>query len=475
MALMSFPSFVGPSYVSLSPIADAERTVNWYVERMESAGAITPTALYPTPVINEIVRTTSVGGRGAYAVDGRAFFVIGADFYELDGLGVVTLIGSVATDGKPAQMTSNGTSGNQLLLASGGTGYVYNLSSGLWSPSVVTSINLVGMVDGFFLGLDSNTGTLKLSDSLNGLVWDPTQVAQRSAASDPWVSMCINNRMICLWGDQSGEFWRNAGTSPFPLALASGSNFGVGIAAIYSAASLNGSIYWLGQTSQGSSSVYMLQGYTPVSISTNAVEAAFSKFKVIEDAEAVTYQWGGHLFYILNFPSENATWCYDASTNLWHELGTWNSAADRYDVWHPQSHIYCFDKHLVVDRFTGIIGELTQESGYEIDGTETRRLRRSPALVKNLERVSYPLFQLLLEPGLGNAKGAGSDPQVMLRQSNDGGKTWGSQRSRSAGKLGEYGTRVRWLRCGSARDRVWEITVTDPIPWRVLGSFIEAA
>ena len=68
-----------------------------------------------------------------------------------------------------------------------------------------------------------------------------------------------------------------------------------------------------------------------------------------------------------------------------------------------------------------------------------------------------------------------SDPQVMLRISNDGGKTWISEQWRGAGKLGEYFRRIRWNRLGQARRRVWEVSVTDAIPWRVVGCYLKAS
>ena len=74
----------------------------------------------------------------------------------------------------------------------------------------------------------------------------------------------------------------------------------------------------------------------------------------------------------------------------------------------------------------------------------------------------------------GWGESPGGDPQVMLRLSNDGGKTWISEVWRSAGKVGEYLRRVRWNRLGVARRRVFEVSVTDPIPWRLVGAYLES-
>jgi hypothetical protein len=75
---------------------------------------------------------------------------------------------------------------------------------------------------------------------------------------------------------------------------------------------------------------------------------------------------------------------------------------------------------------------------------------------------------------VSSAPQVGDDPQVMLRMSNDGGKTWPiPEQWRSAGKMGEYWRRIRWNGLGCARRRVFEVSVTDPVPWRLVGAILE--
>tara|TARA_R110000751_G_scaffold34131_1_gene84785 strand:+ start:173 stop:463 length:291 start_codon:yes stop_codon:yes gene_type:complete len=82
-------------------------------------------------------------------------------------------------------------------------------------------------------------------------------------------------------------------------------------------------------------------------------------------------------------------------------------------------------------------------------------------------------MELVLETGLGTATGQGVDPQVMLRSSTNA-KTWSHQRLASAGKQGEYNAQAVWTRLPSSL-KMWvpEITVTDPIPWRIMGAEID--
>jgi hypothetical protein len=67
--------------------------------------------------------------------------------------------------------------------------------------------------------------------------------------------------------------------------------------------------------------------------------------------------------------------------------------------------------------------------------------------------------------------------QAMLRWSDDGGHTWSNEHLASMGKLGEYGKRVIWRRLGMTtklRDRVYEISGTDPVKIAIMGAELTA-
>lgn len=86
------------------------------------------------------------------------------------------------------------------------------------------------------------------------------------------------------------------------------------------------------------------------------------------------------------------------------------------------------------------------------------------------KRMSIPTLELLMRTGIGLTAGPsgspvqGEDPQMMLRISKDGGNTWGFEQRRSAGTIGHYKDRVRWLRAtGQYRNAVAEVTSSDPV------------
>lgn len=477
---MRLPGFIGGSATSQSPIAAMERTVNWYVEPLPRTGK-NEAALYPTPGQRAIVQVPDVGTRALFAMNGRVHAVMGGTVYEVfPGTATATSRGSVPQDGNPAQIVSNGAAGGALLVVSGGALYYVNLATNVLSA--VTGLPAghvqVGMLDGYFISFNPTTAKVyvsPLNDSAG--VWDPTQFAQRSIAPDPWTSMLAADRLgvreLWLVGEQTGEVWYDAGNFPFPFAPIQGAVFRYGCAARWSLAVADTQVMWLSRNADGAGIVVAAKGYSPQRVSTAQVETAIASYARIDDAEAFSYQDRGHTFYVLRFPSASATWVYDTTTNLWHERGTWDSANNTYVAWKPRVHAYADGGyHLTGEAGTGIISALDATVGAEPDGSPIRRLRRAPGFFNEARQFTYKRFQVELEVGLGLVSGQGSNPQVMLRTSDNGGKTWSNERRASAGKIGAYDTRVFWTRLGTARDRVFEVTVSDPIPWRVIDAYV---
>ncbi len=70
----------------------------------------------------------------------------------------------------------------------------------------------------------------------------------------------------------------------------------------------------------------------------------------------------------------------------------------------------------------------------------------------------------------------GALPRVMLRWSDDGGHTWSNEHWREMGRIGEHSHRVIWRRLGMTlklRDRVYEVSGTDPVKIALLGAELQ--
>jgi len=102
-----------------------------------------------------------------------------------------------------------------------------------------------------------------------------------------------------------------------------------------------------------------------------------------------------------------------------------------------------------------------------------RRLRRAPHLADEQRWLTYDRFQLDLQTGVGLVSGQGSDPQIMLRWSNDGGHTWSNEHWTSAGKMGATKTRAIWRQLGRARTRTFEVVVSDPVRFYLAAAYVD--
>lgn len=472
---MRLPNFIGGSYPSQSPTAALERTINLYPEVIETPGGKNRGVLYPTPGYASFATASGATPvRALWSQNDRCFAVIGSTLYELSSAGVLTSRGTVAiTSTEPAYITSNGDGGGQLFVTSGDKGYSYDLGTNTLTEERASASTMCAMLDGFIIVLDSATSTMFLSDLNDATTFDPLQLEQRTQAPDRWVSLAVAGSDVWLLGEETSEAWYNAGAAPFPFQPHANGLVPYGCAAPHSARVAGDSVLWLSKTKHGQGQVVMSSGLSVRVVSTHALSWQFSQYADITDAVAEVYEDQGHTFYVLTFPSADATWVYDLSTGMWHERGTWEDGATAFAASRTLYHCFAFGRHLVGDRLSGTIYEASVTTHTDVDGLQIRRVRTCPVLSSEHARLFYASFDLDLEVGLGLLSGQGSDPEVILEFSDDNGKTWTFAPNKSAGGLGAYSTQVRWHRLGSSRNRVFRVSMTDPIPWRIVDAYVK--
>jgi hypothetical protein len=176
---------------------------------------------------------------------------------------------------------------------------------------------------------------------------------------------------------------------------------------------------------------------------------------------------------VLIFPSANTTWVFDVATQAWHErAGFSNGDFTR----HRSNCQMAFNNEVVVgDYENGNIYAFDLD--FFADNGEIQKWLRSwralPTGQNNLKRTTQHSMQLDCETGVGLNDGQGQDPQAMLRWSDDGGHTWSNEHWTSIGKIGVYQKRAIWRRLGMTlklRDRVYEVSGTDPVKISVMGA-----
>jgi hypothetical protein len=416
------------------------------------------------------------------------YAVIGASFFKIDSSWNATLISSSVSGTGQASMVDNGT---QIFIATNPDGYIYNTSTGVFAqigdpdfPGAVT----VGYLDGYFVFNQPNSQRIWVTELFDGLSINPLDFASAEGAPDDVVSLIVDHREVWVFGTNSTEVWYDAGQPDFPLARIQGAFNEIGCAAPYSVAKMDNSVFWLGADIRGRGIVYKAQGYQGVRISTHAIEYAIQSYGDISDAVAYTYQQDGHAFYVLTFPSAEATWVFDASTQMWHQRGYSNVFTGNVERHRGNCQAVFANKVVVGDALHGRIGYYDFDSYVEFDSVQRwmRSWRALPTGENTLKRTAQHSLQLDCESGYGSDTAYDSspsssddlDPQVMLRWSDDGGHTWSNEHWRGTGAIGEYGRRVIWRRLGMTtklRDRVYELSGSDETKIAIMGAELIAS
>jgi hypothetical protein len=465
---------LGSAYVARSVNAADNRMVNLFPEIVPEAGK-EAAFLNRAPGLNLLatIGTGPIRGLWAYSSDdSTAFVVSGTELYKINESYTATLLGTVVGTG-PVSLADNGT---QLFIAANGPSYIYNNTTNVFGqitdpdfPGAVT----VCFLDGYFVFNEPNSQKLWVTALLDGTSIDPLEFASTEGSPDGLIAVAANFREVWAFGTNSIEVWYDSANPDFPLERIQGAFNELGCAAPYSVAKMDNGMFWLGRDRRGQGMVYRANGYTGQRISTHAIEWQIQQYSDISDAIAYTYQQDGHSFYVLIFPTGNATWVYDAATESWHERAGWvNGDFTR----HRSNCQMSFNNKIIVgDYVNGNIYAFDLDVYADNGGVQKwlRSWRALPTGQNNLKRTAHHSLQLDCETGVGLNTGQGSDPQVMLRWSDDGGHTWSNEHWSPVGKIGVYQQRVFWRRLGMTlklRDRVYEVSGTDPVKTVIMGA-----
>ena len=408
------------------------------------------------------------------------------------GVSDQTMITQIVTSGSSYYINKSHTISSEQM-------YALNFTQIPNTDGAFTGADVVDTVDNYFVYNRPGTQQWAASDTLSPIT-QPLSFSSKDGSPDNLVSMIVDHREVYLLGENSSEVWVDVGAFPFPFQRIPGTNTQHGIVAKFSLARVGNSFSYVSRNIRGQAQIMMMQGYTPTRISTHAVENTLVNQKV-DDAIAWTYQLEGHEVYVVSFPSLDLTWAFDVTTQMWHKW-LW---VDNNNVYHRhRGNCLALFQGLVLvgDWQNGKIYEL-DPNNYTDDGDEIRRVRRCPHLVSDLQREYFDELQLQFQPGVGiggtfidistyigdplvipatqnysipplgiyvignpynvNSTTPFTNPKAMLRWSNDGGSTWSREYWIPIGQQGKYKNRAIWRRLGTARDRIYEVVVTDPV------------
>ena len=482
---MALVQLTGGDYQGRDLIAAAQRCLNLVPEAVpQQQGEPSAFVHILTPGLLPLLATTvdfTVTGkpvRGLYtATNGQVFAVVGQTLYSVQLITAQTVtlvtIGNVSNAPTPVRMLDNGI---VLVVVDGivDNGWYVMLNQ---YPAKLTAISdpawygstTVGYLDTFFLFNRPGTTDFYVSPSnwdgnaSGNDAFDGNYIAAKTTLPDQLQAVAVAGQAIYLIGSTTSEIWYDSGAPDFPFQRVPGVLINHGTRAPYSVVvgsvpDGQAAVFWLGSDSAGNNLVFQGVGYQAARISTHAIEAAFSTYAVVADATAYCYQQDGHFFYVLNFPTQDVTWCFDATTELWHERSFTDAAGTQHA--HRAS---CVTNGLgfilAGDAQNGQVYSLTK-SALTDAGSPINRLRSFPHMQANGQRNIHRRFMLDMAAGSGQSVG--------VSLSDDRGATFTTPIEVGLGTTGN--TYPTLWRLGMARDRVYQVSWSGAFETALIGA-----
>lgn len=443
------------SYRLRSTPASTARLVNVYAEQLPP-DAKTPLILSRAPGIRDYVTAGAGPIRGMHTFNGDPYIVSGTTLYRgaIDGsltvIGTIPGVGSVSMDHNVDYL---------VIVSEPDAYYTDGVTVTQITDADFTSrgAKYVRFLDNYMVFMEPDSGRIFWSDVGSVTSFDSLNFVTAEGAPDNNVGIESDHQQMIALGETSLQIlqFTDNGLEPTINGFAE-----LGCFNGDTVAKLDNSIFWVANNS----TVVRLNGATPVRMSTHPIEQFLSTVDV-STLRAYSYDQDGHFFYVLC--CSTGCFVFDAVTNEWHERATYPE-----DYYRWQYHCVAHGRQYVGDFFGNEVGYFSPTIYSDIGILQRCEWTYQPIYSENKTAVHHSI-EIVLEVGVGLTLNQGSDPELMLAYSNDGGKTWVNLPNKKIGKMGEYRTRVRWFGLGSAPQRVYRAAVSDPIPVNVVDTVVE--
>lgn len=442
-----------------------QNCINWMPQVVEE-GSLSENAFLTPPSLVELGTTGAEANRGALVMDGRPFFVNGTSLFEVTAEGATTNHGTVVGTGR-VSMATNGT---KLVVV------VPNSKAYIWDDISLVEItdtdyrlsDTVVFKDGFFV-FTASDGTVFFNSELNDPAnIDPLDFGTAEINPDKIVAAHVNHNELFILGEDTIEIFQSVGGSGFPFQRIPGANIQKGLHAKFTPVEFDNTFLFMGGgLNEGSAIWRVVSSQTAVKISTDAIDKAIQKFTREEISKAFSFTFTINGQFVVGFTLESTvidsiTFCYNAVSQKWFQMQTGVPAPGSTNRWRVNSIVKAFGKFLCGDSLSGKIGDLGEV--FTEYGATIYRERTSKPFILEGKSLYWPEIELTMESGSGLATGQGSDPKIRMSFSDDGGRTFSPEQSRSFGKSGEYKKRAIWRRNGRVPShRILRFTLTDPV------------
>lgn len=450
MAVVPIP-LIGASYKHRGQQLVSQVTQNMYPEYNEEAKEII--SLQPTPgAVSFSAASNTDRGLGVY--EGELYQVLGGNLQKVSGSGVRTTLAAIPGSGRCLMRSDGGV----LVIVSGdGAAYSWDGATLSVGSSNFESPTSMAYMNNQFIypGLGQK---FWVADVGAPLTVNAANYGFAYSSPDDLVRPYDFNQRIYMMGTQTIEPYWNSGTGNPPIDRIEQGLITVGLGAKYSVSHNDNFLYFVGDDK----TAYRLVGSNAQRISDVSFANALEGYTT-SDAIGFCYTIQNQNFYQVSFPTDGKTWCYHETTGKWFEMTT---ASGRHLA---NDYAYIYGKHLVSDYRTGSIMELSLDA-FDDAGEAIIRVRDSGLIDSSYMGAQFAgrelemnWLRLVMPSGVGLSTGQGSDPVVMLRFSDDRGKTWSSEMQGRMGESGDFQREIVFDQLGSFYNRMIRVSCSDPV------------
>lgn len=469
---------LGAGVSSKSRVVSSQRRLNCYLEPQYDRDKSALVA-YGSPGLVKVLDEGAMPYRGGVTVGDLLYITQSNVFKECNNAFVTTDRNAASRLATNSGRMSFATNETTIVLVDGTNGYNYDTSTTTFAQiasAMFSSPKTCAYQDGYYLASFDETGTDKkrCQISADGTTWNALDFRAVETASGALIRTYSFQGEVHQFTDKGIEFWAYTGDPEFPFQPIRGATLRVGLAARWSLAEGDQSLFFLGRKAgKGEVEAFELVGHQARSITTPEMANIFNSYATKGDATGYCVVIDEHTFYRIAFPAAGKTWEYDSYASgligvpVWSELQS-NSGRHLSDL-----QFTLVDRPYVSDYGAGILYRIDKDT-YTDNGAAIAFELITRHLFKDYGRVTVDELVADFETGVGITSGQGSDPLVMISVSRDGGRTWGAEQQISIGAIGEYTKPVSIRRLGTARDFVFKLRITDPVKRVLTGLAVRA-
>lgn len=448
---------VGETSQNRSPQANNSLTKNWYPEITPDgrSGAV----LLPWWGLKSFGTASESVYRGSYVFKDILYAVCGDNLYSINSSGTYASIGAIASqdrcifsdNGDFMVITSGGSSSNNVYSYDGST-LTLATDTDFETPAANTMLNNQWLYDG-------DGDRFCVSDAGAPLDIDNLNFASAESAGDDLMRPYAFNQWVYMFGERTIEPWYNSGVGSPPFDRIDNGIMQKGLGALHSVANTDQFLYFFGDDGN----VYQISQTQVRNISSPEIAHQMNKLSWA-NVIGNTVQIDGQDFYILSFDNNDLTYAYSEQTSAWFNLSS--GVGDGRYLGVDFHRVY--DKIICFDRTNSNAMELDRDTYTDLGNTIQRRRTLPPFNSTKIglaagQRILMEKAHFILQSGVGLVTGQGSDPQIMVEVSRDGGYTYEPERWINIGKLGEFLIKAEMYEMMSFYDVVFRITISDPV------------